>query len=80
MKNVTITLDEQTAAWARVYAAEHGTSVSRLVGQMLQEHMRSDKEYESAMRRFLDKKPVKLKRRGQRYALRDELHDRSRLR
>lgn len=47
---------------------------------MLQERMRSDKEYESAMRRFLDKKPVKLKRRGQRYALRDELHDRPRLR
>ena len=80
MKNVTITLDEGTAAWARVYAAQHGTSVSRLVGQMLQERMRSDKEYESAMRRFLAKKPVKLKRRGQSYARRDELHDRSGLR
>ena len=80
MRNVTITLDERTAAWARVYAAEHGASVSRLVGQMLQERMKSDKEYESAMRRFLDKKPVKLKRRGERYAPRDELHARSRLR
>ena len=30
MRNVTITLDEETARWARVEAAMRGTSVSRL--------------------------------------------------
>jgi hypothetical protein len=35
MKNVTITLDEEAARWARIQAAEHNTSVSRLVGEML---------------------------------------------
>src|SRR5690242_7116159 len=30
MKNITITLDEKTAAWVRIYAAEQGMSVSRL--------------------------------------------------
>ena len=33
MKNVTITLDEEVARWARVMAAEQNTSVSRLVGE-----------------------------------------------
>ena len=80
MKNVTITLDERTAAWARVYAAEHGTSVSRMVGEMLQHRMGENREYDQAMRRFLAKTPVTLKRKGARYANRDELHERARLR
>jgi hypothetical protein len=80
MKNVTITLDEETAAWARVYAAEHNVSVSRLVGDMLRERMQEAREYDEAMRRFLAKKPVRLSRSGQRYPKRDQLHDRSRLR
>lgn len=80
MKNVTITLDEETAAWARVHAAEQGKSVSRLVGEMLRERMQSDRAYEEAMHRFLAKKPVKFKRDGQPYPTRDELHDRDSLR
>lgn len=80
MKNVTITLDEMTAAWARVYAARHNTSVSRIVGEMLQQRMRETREYEESMRRFLAKGPVKLKRAGTHYVGRDELHERSRLR
>lgn len=80
MKNVTITLDEKTAAWARVYAAKHDTSVSRMVGEMLQQRMGEIREYDEAMRRFLRKAPVRLKRAGKRYATRDELHDRARLR
>ena len=80
MKNVTITLDGKTAAWVRVYAARHNMSVSRLVGEMLQERMGENREYEQAMRRFLSKPPVRLKKAGQRYASRDELHERKRLR
>jgi alpha-amylase/alpha-mannosidase (GH57 family) len=80
MKNVTITLDEETAAWARIYAAEHNTSVSRIVGEMLQHQMRDGQNYAEAMRRFLARKPVRLKRGGKRYATRDELHDRARFR
>jgi hypothetical protein len=80
MKNVTITLDEKTATWVRVYAARHDTSVSRLIGEMLQQRMRESREYDEAMRRFLAKAPVRLKRAGARYPSRDELHDRARLR
>ena len=80
MKNVTITLDEKTAAWVRVRAAQHNTSVSRLVGEMLRTRMLEQREYDQAMQRFLAKAPVRLKRRGQRYSPRDELHDRAGLR
>ena len=80
MKNVTITLDEKTATWARVHAARHNTSVSRIVGEMLQQRMAEFREYDEAMRRFLAKAPVRLKRAGKRYPTRDELHERARLR
>jgi hypothetical protein len=80
MKNVTITLDEETAAWARINAAEQGKSVSRLVGEMLRERMQGDRAYEEAMHRFLSKKPVKFIRDGKPYPTRDELHDRDSLR
>jgi plasmid stability protein len=80
MKNITITLDETTAAWARVHAAKHNKSVSRLVGEMLQQHMRESREYGEAMRHWLAKKPFKLKGRRQRYPKREELYDRGRLR
>ena len=80
MKNVTITLDETTATWARVYAAKHNTSVSRMVGEMLRERMGRQREYEEAMRRFLSKKPFKLNSKGARYPTRDELYDRPVLR
>jgi hypothetical protein len=80
MRNVTIMLDEATAAWARVYAARHDMSVSRLVGEMLQQRMGELREYDQAMRRSLFKAPVRLRRAGRRYPTRDEMHDRSRLR
>lgn len=80
MKNITITLDSRTAAWARVHAAKRNISVSRLLGELLQQQMRESHEYDEAMRRFLAKAPVRLKSRGQHYPARDELHDRGHLR
>jgi len=80
MKNVTITLDEETAVWARVQAARQDMSLSRMVGEMLQQRMRESVEYEESMRRFLARAPVKLKRGRARYGGREATHDRSRLR
>ena len=59
MKNVTITLDEQAAAWARVKAAEGNVSLSRFVGELIHEKMRHSREYEEAMRAALAEKPLK---------------------
>jgi plasmid stability protein len=81
MKNVTITLDEETASWVRIYAAQHDMSVSRFVGEVLQERMRESREYDEAMRMFLARRASRLRvRAGSRYPSRDELHDRERLR
>jgi len=76
MKNVTITLEEEVARWARVRAAERNTSVSRLVGDMLREQMREEQEYRLAMERYLAREPEMLKKPGTRYPKREELHDR----
>jgi hypothetical protein len=50
MKNVTVTMEDSVADWARMEAARRNTSVSRLVGEMLAEKMRHDDAYERAMR------------------------------
>lgn len=80
MKNVTITLDERTAAWLRIHAAEQGMSVSRFVGEALRARMQKDREYEDAMRRFLSRKPVIINKSGERYPKREDLYDRGRIR
>jgi plasmid stability protein len=76
MKNVTITLDEETARWARIRAAEQNTSVSRLVGEMLRDQMRDDEAYRLAMQEYLGLEPKMLKNAGTGYPRRDDLHER----
>jgi hypothetical protein len=58
MKNVTVTMDDRVAEWARLEAARRNTSVSRLVGEILAEKMRHDDAYERAMREALKFEPL----------------------
>ena len=80
MKNVTITLDEKAAAWARKHAARHNMSLSRFVGELLEKTMRESREYERAMRQYLAREAAPLKRGRNHYPLREKLYDRGRLR
>jgi plasmid stability protein len=80
VRNVTITLDEETARWARRQAADHDTSVSRFVGELLRQHMRAEQGYEAAMSAYLSRSPARLRQRPSPYPQRDELHDRAGLR
>ena len=80
MKNITITLDPETAAWVRVHAAEQNKSVSRLVGEILQEQMKGRREYWRAMQGYLSKPPFDLAGEPEKYPTREEIHDRPRLR
>jgi len=80
MKNVTITLDEETARWARMEAARREMSVSRLIRNVLQENMRQNAGYELAMRRYLSQPARALNVAGGPYPTRDEIHDRAGLR
>ena len=54
MKNVTVTMEDTVADWARMEAARRNTSVSRLIGELLAEKMRHDDAYERAMREALE--------------------------
>jgi hypothetical protein len=78
LRNVTVTLEEEVAQWARIEAARRDTSVSRLLGALLKERMTAQDAYEKAMRRALVRKPF-LRTDG-RYLTREEAHDRARLR
>jgi hypothetical protein len=80
MKNVTITLDEEVARWARIRAAERETSVSRFVGEALREKMLEEDNYQTAMQQYLSRPPRQLKKTGTKYPKREELHDRKGLR
>jgi hypothetical protein len=52
LRKVTITLSEAVARWARQKAAAENTSVSRLVGRMLENQMRLSDEYWRACERW----------------------------
>lgn len=80
MKNVTVTLDEDVALWARVRAAENDSSLSRYLGDLLTERMHEEEAYEAARRRYRARKVRALKASDDPYPSREELHDRHRLR
>ena len=77
MKNVTVTLDEETGRWARLEAARRDVSVSSLLREILRERMGTDEMYDAAMKRYLSRPAVQL---GGPWPPREELHDRAGLR
>ena len=79
MRNVTVTLDDETARWARVEAARHEMSVSRFIRETLRDRMGGQAAYDGAMDRYLSRSPVTLTQGGPR-PRREELHDRAGLR
>jgi len=76
MKNVTITLEEEVARWARILAAKQNTSVSRLVGELLREKMHAEQNYQIAMQQYLSQPPNVLKPQGEKLPEREALYDR----
>jgi hypothetical protein len=80
MKNITITLNPETARRARVRAAERNMSVSRYVGDLLEKDIRETSEYEEAMKSYFSSKLVLEFKPGERLPTREELHDRAALR
>jgi hypothetical protein len=74
-KNITITLDEQTAEWAREAAAKQGKSLSRFVSDSLRAQLPKPLSYERSMNSFLSRQPWQLRARGEKLATREEVHD-----
>jgi hypothetical protein len=78
LRNITITLEETVARWARVEAARKDTSVSGYLAELLKQQMNEAGEYDLAKRLALKRKPF-LKSDGK-YLSREEAHERSRVR
>ena len=76
MKNITVALEEDVARWARIWAAEHDSSVSRMLGDLLKQRMRENEGYDAAMQEFLSVEPCRLRKNGGRLPTRDEIHER----
>lgn len=72
---MTITVKEETAEWARAWAARHGISVSRIVGDLLERMMLEEDGYETAMNSYLSRKPEIISTDGK-YPKREEIHAR----
>jgi hypothetical protein len=74
---MTITVSDEVARWARKAAAEENTSVSKLVGRMLEDEMRRRDEYWEAYEKVKKINPVKGFDASKRLS-RDEAHERRR--
>ena len=77
MRNVTVTLDDETARWARIEAAKSDQSVSAFLRQLLRERMGTTSSYVEARSRYLARPARRL---GGTRPSREELHDRAGLR
>lgn len=74
-RNVTIRISDAAALWARRKAADENTSLSRLVGDMLERQMRLTDEYWRAFDHWKSNRPVAAVGAAERLS-REELHDR----
>lgn len=76
MKNVTVTLPEDTARWVRVWAARQGTSVSAALASLIDERRQVVSRRERALAQFRSVPHVVLDAAGQHYPSREALHER----
>ena len=74
LRNVTITVEEDVARWARVRAAEENTSVSQLVGNLLRSLMQHRQRFDRARREFQQLETAVMS--DGLYPRREDLHDR----
>lgn len=76
MTNVTIKIDAELARAAKIYAAQRGTSISRLVAEQIAQLVQNNARYEQARARALqsmeDAQPLNWRKPRSR----DELHER----
>ncbi|MFO1490369.1 MAG: CopG family transcriptional regulator [Kiritimatiellia bacterium] len=76
MKNITISLPDDLARKAKVFAAEQDTSVSKYVGGLLAERLEAEQGYRNAMARWQERTPMVLNESRSKYPGRDDVHER----
>ena len=79
LRNVSITLEEDVAEWARIEAAKRDTSVSKMLGEMLREKRLQCDEYQAAYLLYLRMQDVPLPKipegRGPSWTCREDAND-----
>ncbi len=60
MKNVTVSMEDAALEWVRVKAARANASVSRYLGQLVEEARVRDGAYDRAMRAALKFEPMSM--------------------
>ena len=79
MKNVTVTLAVEALEWVRVKAARDNTSISRYLGQLVEQARAREGIYERSMRAALKFQPLAFPK-NTRYLSRDEANSRAGIR
>ena len=74
-RNLTIRISDEAVLWARRKAAEENTSVSRLVGEMLERQMRLSDQYWRAFEHWKSNHPLAATGAAERLS-REEVHER----
>lgn len=74
MKNVTVSMEDGVADWARMEAARRNTSVSKMLGEILAEKMQRQNAYQKAMRDALKFEPIAFETPPGQYLTRDEIY------
>lgn len=76
MKNLTVTLPDETYQHLRVAAAKQGKSMSRLVGELVERRIGRPISKAEAMRRFLNGPLMDLTDENGNAPTRDQIYDR----
>lgn len=76
MKNITISLSDELAHRAKIYAAENNTSVSRYMGEILMERLEEEQGYKKAMKQWCGVSPSAINEDRAQYPAREDLYDR----
>ena len=79
MKNVTVSMAEDALEWVRIKAARDNASISRYLGQLVEQARMRDSTYERAMRATLKFQPLPFPKNTS-YLSRDEANGRADLR
>lgn len=76
MTNVTVKMDDDLVRSAKVYAARHGTSISRLVAEQIERLVSRDRAYVAAKARAVQRLQAAPMLGWRKPANRDELYER----
>lgn len=75
-RNLTVNLDSETIRRAKILAASRGTSVSKLIADLVRELVENDRDYEIAKRAALRHLERGYRLGGRITSTRDEWHER----